>query len=573
MADKVRQWGGRREGSGAKPLTPEQRIERAMSAQSQSSELMRVAVGELLKVTGMSPRRRLLLGERVRVRSDGAWAAAFLEATCVQTIGRFAGKPLVLEKWQRDFFEDALAFDDEGRYLYGSVLLGIPRKNGKTTSVAGVAVVKLSPAEGEGKPIIPLAAGSKEQAGPLWDQVVDFVNGSRLLRALMVASKSEISSFANGGELFRVAGDGKLNHGLNPYFIPCDELHSWMTPRQRENFNALTTSDGAREDSQLFAISTAGFDLRTVMGELYTQAKASPAYRRMPSMGDGGFIVRDREARLLVHWYGISAKTRIDDIKAWKRANPASWRTPERIAEDLRKLTVDEPTKRRLYGNQWTSAKDVWIPADLWEALGETGKRATFERGVTVALGVDASLNHDTTAVGMASWLPDGRIKVRSRVFSTRRDAPAHRYFEGSRIELGEVEAEIAGDPIGSGGYLDEFDVNGLGFDPRYFNRSAEDLEKAGVVTIEYSPGGISMWSAVQDFYNLCLDQMIVHDFDPVLEAHVAAAAGEKTERGWRVSKLKASSPIDGLISVILAVDVLRKPPDEDDHEPFVQSW
>jgi hypothetical protein len=35
--------------------------------------------------------------------------------------------------------------------------------------------------------------------------------------------------------------------------------------------------------------------------------------------------------------------------------------------------------------------------------------------------------------------------------------------------------------------------------------------------------------------------------------AHVAAAAGMMTDRGWKVSKLKQTNPIDALSAVVLA--------------------
>jgi hypothetical protein len=38
-----------------------------------------------------------------------------------------------------------------------------------------------------------------------------------------------------------------------------------------------------------------------------------------------------------------------------------------------------------------------------------------------------------------------------------------------------------------------------------------------------------------------------------VLSAHVAAAAGTMTDRGWRVSKLKQTNPIDALAALVLA--------------------
>lgn len=594
------QHGGRRAGQGRKPMTPEQRLATAIASRAANSELITEAVARLLEKTDLSPRRRLLHfratgeGNDPGVRTDGPWVAMVLELTCVQTIGRWKGLPLKLEGWQRAFLDDALSFDDAGEYLYGTSVLGIPRKNGKTTTTSGVAVVKASPCEGEGRPEVLLAAGSRLQAGPLFTTATDFVDGSALLRGVMVTSKSAIDCPANGGIVKTVAGDGKLNHGGNPYFTAADELHAWVTPRQRENWSALTTADGAREDALFWAITTAGYDRATVLGELYEQAYSSPFRVDVEGMGDGGFKVLDPDARLCVHWYAIGPKTELDDLDAWKRANPASWRTKERIRRDLAKRTIDEPTKRRLYGNLWTSARNVWIQDRVVAELTDAeAVAAALAPGSLVALAVDASLTHDTTAVSIAAPTDDGRIAVRVRVFSTRKDVPAHVYFSGSTIDLETVERYIAGAVLGydaddpwmeverdTAGDVVGVDLSELyrvaivGYDPRYFNASAKKLENAGLTMARYEPQAKETWEAVQTFYNLSTGSGIALEGDPVLEAHIAAAAGEKRENGWKVAKLKASNPIDGLISSILAVDLAVDGLEEDEVvAPWAAVW
>ncbi len=554
--------GGRRAGAGRKSRSAVEQLERALSAGVEIDSLVGQAAKALIDRVGMPPRRRLLAGERVKERSDGPWLGEFMAELCVQTIGRFSGVKLITYPEQQAFLNDALAFDDEGARLYGTSLWGIPRKNGKTTTCAGVSNGMASPAEGEGRPFVILAAGSKEQAAPGFDQAVDFARGDELLRAIFIASKAQIECPANGGRIARVAGDGKLNHGLNPYVIIPDELHAWLTPRQRENWNALTTADGAREDAMVIAITTAGYDPTSILAELLAQARQSPFFEEHPEMGGGGFIVRDPVARLLVHWYAVAPNTSLDDLDEWKRANPAPWRTRERIAQDLAKRTIDEGTKRRLYGNEWTSARDVWIKAPTWKGREDADAcEVAFEDEATIGSGVDASLNHDTTARGIAAQLDDGRIAVRVKVWSTRPEVAAHEVFDGDRIELAAVEKDIAGslleDDFGGDDLAARFNLLGVGFDPRYFNRSAEMLDDAGVTTVKYEPNSRTMWDAIQSFYNLVLQGRIVHDGDPVLAAHIAACAGVKTERGWKLSKIKSTLPIDAVIAVIFAVDMV----------------
>lgn len=514
--------------------------------------LVAKAVGELIERVGLPPRRRLLSGEDVQERTDGPWLRAFMRELCVQSIGRYNGVPLDTYPAQQAFLDDSLSFDDEGRRLYSTAVWGIPRKNGKTTTCSGISTAMCSPAEGEGRPFVVLAAGSSGQALPLFEQTVDFVRGDELLRRLFLASKTSIECASNGGRIGRVAGDGKLNHGLNPYTLIADELHAWLTARQRENWAALTTADGARDDAINFVITTAGWDMRSILAALLEQARQSETFELRPEMGGGGFVVRDLEARLLVHWYAVAPGTGFDDLDEWKRANPAPWRTTERIGQDLAKRTIDEGTKRRLYGNEWTSARDVWIKRDVWSRLESRSEcDDAFASGARVGVGVDASLNHDTTAVGSAVELEDGRIAVRAHVYSVRREIAAHTFFDGPRIELAKVEEYISDDLAG------EFNVLAVGFDPRYFMRSAETLDDEGLVTVKYEPQSREMWDAVQSFYNLVSQGRIVHDGDPVLAAHLDACAGVKTDRGWKLSKLLATMPIDAVIAVIFAVDLV----------------
>jgi phage terminase large subunit-like protein len=570
-ATRSANWGGRRDGAGAKPLTPSERLERQQAREHEARELVDATVERLVARVGLPPRRRLIAGEDVKERTDGGWLAAFCKELCIQSIGRWSGRPLVFYPQQRAFFDDALAFDDEGARLYSMALWEIARKNGKTCSLSGLATAYTSPAEGEGKPITALAAGSAKQAGELFTTATDFIGKNELLRALFITTRDGIECPANSGLIERIAADGKLNHGRNDYLTAADELHAWLTPKHRENWAALTTSDGARDDALLVAISTPGYDLTSILGVLHTQAKESPFYEPHPEMGGAGFIVRDPDARLLVHCFAVAPGTPLTDLDEFKRANPAPWRTKERIARDLKK-PIDEPTKRRLYGGEWTSARDTWIKREQWSDLS-VGK-LTVEDGAAIAVGVDASHSHDTTAVGWAWRLDDGRIGVRAKVFSVRKDAAAHCLFRGSKIRLSAVEAFVAASmldvslddeedaleqgTLGDGDLAGRFSLEYLGYDPRFFNRSAELLGDEDITVIPYEPTGTTMRQAVNDFYDDVVQGGIAHDGDPVLASHVDAASGEKVEGGWRVRRMKATRDIDGLIAVIIAADLAR---------------
>lgn len=546
-----------------------------------------------LLIVGLSPRRKLLAwrewerrvaaGElaapsgrptfkRPTERTDGDHFAAFCRLL-QHTKGPFAGRTFELEQWELEHVREALRFDDEGQRIYRFVLLGIPRKNGKSTFVAAVALYLGSPVEGEPEPEVLLTAGSKDQAGPLFNQARRFIEKAPPLRYDYSPLKIEIQrTDDSGGVVKRLSADGKLHHGANPNGTAADELHGWVTPKQVEMWAALTTAEGARESAIFYAITTAGSNLETILGAQYRGARDSPLRVDRPEWGSAGFEVRDEAAGMLVQWYGLDGSKvtdvdpnlRFTDADAWAelvdefvRANPASWRTRERLEADLIDRRQDGSTKIRLYGNGWTAAQARWVPESDWRRLAEADDpteeqlleelEELADRGIGVAIGVDAARTRDTSAVGWA-WLDEsGRKHLRVRVWTVRRDVRAHVYSTGRRIRNSDLRDYIAG-PIAS-----RVAVLGVLYDERYFSSEADELEEDGFTVVEMHQGQPEMEAAWNGFYDDVLDEAIAHPNDPVLNAHVAAAAGEKVERGWRVRKLRATSPIDGLAAGVMA--------------------
>lgn len=515
-----------------------------------------------------------------------------------------AGSPFELYPAQQLFFADALAFDPgSARLLYRTAGLIIPRKNGKTTGCGGFGLCMAGGLLEQVKPRVYLAAGSEKQAGELWDHTSAFVNdpnfGSPSLQGHFQVFRSGITCSLTGGRIVRVAADGSQNHSLNISGLIADELHAWHTPKQLENWNALTTAGGARPNPLSLFITTPGEEkpnelARTPLPALMQRVIQHPDTEAIV-VHECFTIYRNRRARIVLHCWGAPDGFEPDDWTTIKLANPAPWRTIDRLQEDFEDETLDEAAKRRLYGGEWLSTKSAWFKPGQWEACADAAAvRRAFDPaggGARITVGVDASLNRDTTAVAQATRLPDGRIAVRTRVFATRKTAPAHVYFKGGKVELRVVERYIAGallheepadgDPQLRDGetltpLLDDHAIEFLGYDPRYFNRSAEMLSEEGLQVVEYQPNAGPSWQAFQDFYGLVLEAKVVHEDDAVVNAHVAKTAAKKTEKGWRIEKLqpgvmdggrvvKESAPIDAVPAIVFAVDLVRLLGDDDD--------
>ena len=471
------------------------------------------------------------------MKSQGDHVAAFASAYCRHTKGRWAGEPGAFEPWQLEFLEEAFRLDGRGRRVYRNVLLGIPRKNGKST-LASVLGLYMAGADGEAGAEVVMAAGSRDQAAMVFDQARSFVEAHAELGAYFDAQRFVILG-PGGSVIKRIAADGKLQHGLNPSAVIVDELHSFMSPRQEELWNALTTASGARDQPMTLSITTAGYDRGTVLGRLFDSAVRMDRVEQRPGLT----IARDVDTGFLMWWYGLTESDDVDDRDLWMAANPASWITVENLESQRESPTVDELVWQRLHMNRWTKTRDAWLPAGLWESLRSD---EDIPDGAEVVVAVDVGLVHDSTAVAVAHRLEDGRVVVRVRVWAARDDAVAHVILPGGRVDLEVIEAYIED-------LAQRYDVRELVYDPRFFERSAQALSAIGLTVAPVDQSSRRMLEAYADFYLACREERVTHDGDQVFGQHVESTMATMTERGWKISRQRLQR-IDACVAAAMAV-------------------
>lgn len=415
----------------------------------------------------------------------------------------------------------------------------VPTHN--TTLLAAYAVYHLLTEDTQ--PEILLAAASDKQAGRLFDSVVRFVRRSPHLAEQLVIREyvGQIARADGGGVIHRMASDPNTLHGWNPSLVIVDELHAWTTPSLERAWAALTTGGGARLGAQTITITTAGeahtretgilgrlIDGNELVGAVETRGKLT--------------VSRNPAAQTLVWNYDAATKTR-DDLDSVADANPASWITREYLARQAANPELSEAEFLQLHGCVWAAGQDAWLPADAWRAL-QSDER--IPDGAAVYVGVDVGLVHDSTAV-VAAWLSpvSGRVVLEARVFASDHRAVAHERVDRQRI-LSRVEEHITG-------LVSRWDVREVVYDPRFFERSAELLSDAGLTVVEMPQSSSVMADAYQAFYAAAVEGRVTHDGEPVLADHVASTAADKTERGWKVRKLKAHKRIDACVAAVMA--------------------
>jgi phage terminase large subunit-like protein len=468
----------------------------------------------------------------------------FCHEHCTQSIDVWDGEPLDLEDWQFQHFEEALACDEKEIPYWGSVVIVLPRKNGKTTLLAAYALYCLLSTEGQ--PEILLCAASDKQAGRLFQAVLSFIRKDPWLaqRVVIREWQGEISRIDGGGKILRMSSSPETLHGYNPSLVICDEVAQWMTPSLRRAWAALTTAGGARQLTQVFTITVAGMAHEREDGILGRLLDGNERMGDVEQRTQALRISRNHDARTLVFNWSAPTVER-DDTAAIKLANPASWVSEEYLRRQAKNPELTDADYLQLHGCVWSVADDVWLMPPQWDALEDD--LSPLRRGDLVALGFDGSRFLDSTVLA-ACRLSDGFVSVLDAW--ERPEGAAGRGWEVPAIEV-ESAIEDA---------FDRFRVVRLYPDPPYWQSEIQGwAHKYGdKVVIPWATARMrAMSAAVERFRTDAIAREFKHDGNPMLRTHVLSAHMRKTRTGFWIEKASAHSPdkIDAAIAAVLAYE------------------
>lgn len=497
------------------------------------------------------------------VATQGEHFAWWAENYCEQSVDVFAGEPLALEQWQRDFLDEALATDEDGTPVWASVCAVLPRKQGKTTLLAAYALWHLL--EHEGAPEILLAASSDKQAGRLFDAAQSFAKRNAFLRNQVHVRDyiGEITRVDGQGKIIRLSSDPERLHGYNPSLVIVDELHAWQAPRLRRAWAALTTAGGARKSAQVFTITTAG-ETHTretsILGRLIDGNERQGEVEKKDALT----ISRNFAGRTLV-WKYEAKTTDPFDTTAIKAANPASWITEEYLAKQAANPELSPDEFLQLHACVWSSgSRRAWIPRGQWQQLEVPD--LVVPEGAEVFVGIDAALNDDCTAIAWAWRIPDTeRIGIKCHVIGARRGVPCHELVAERSMDP-RIALEVVHD------LAKKYDVREVAYDPNRFELAARMLDEDGFQIADAWGKRANQTRAWAAWYDGVTTQRLAHDGDLVLAEHVTHAEAEHAEAGWRVRKIRGQGrvKIDALVAAAMASWRCQM---EGDRADYALSW
>ena len=241
-------------------------------------------------------------------RPDWAiYAISFYRRYLRHSQGEWAGQPIRLGLWQQFVHGSAYGwFRKDGTRRFRTVYEEIARKNGKSTSAAGVGLYALV-ADHEPGAQVYAAATRRDQARIVFDEAKRMVRASPDLAGLVGVFKSNLSIDRTNSKFEPLSADERTLDGLNPHLVLVDELHRH---KSRAVLDVLDTAVGARRQPIIWIITTAGDDNPELV---YSQENAYAIQVLEGTVKDDSYLAFICTLDKGDAW---------DDPKVWGKANP-----------------------------------------------------------------------------------------------------------------------------------------------------------------------------------------------------------------------------------------------------------
>ena len=361
---------------------------------------------------------------------------------------KWAGKPFQLRPWQEHKIIRPLfgTLNEDGLRQYRTCYVMLPRKNGKSELAAALSLYFLL-AENEPGGEIYSAAAERDQAALVFDVAAQMVrNDCELSEACkIIDSQKRIVNYKTGSFYRALSAEAHTKHGYNASCVIYDEVH---TAPNRELWDVLRTSMGARDQPLMFAITTAGFEKHSLERELFDYSL---------KVLDGS--VPDKTFLPVLYYAPDDADW--TDEEVWAKANPAleDFRNIDEmrmLCREAQQMPSEENTFRRLYLCQHTEQETRWFSMDTWNAC-EGALDPESLKGQRCFAGLDLSSVSDITAFVLYFpdshavlcwfWVPGDNVRKRANKDRVPYDVWIREGFitatDGSEVDQGFIRQKI----------------------------------------------------------------------------------------------------------------------------------
>lgn len=461
-----------------------------------------------------------------------------------------------LEPWQCFYLTTVFGWinKDTKRRRFRIAYLEVARKNAKSTISAGVALY-MATADKEIGAECYCAATTEKQARIVLDVARKMANRSRPLQKFFELSVNahNIVIEKTDSTIEAVSAQASNLDGLNPHFASVDELHAHKT---RAVYDVIETACGARSQSLLSVITTAGSDIAGICYELHTYVKKILEE-----------VFQDDSFFGLIYT--------IDDDDDWtseiafKKANPNYGISVEpkylmNLCNKATRSTASQANFQTKHLDVWQRSDKAWMNMKKWRACGKEKLDIEDFIGCKCWLALDASSKLDVTAL-MLLFEKEGKYYVFGRYYLPKeiveeRAATTYSHYSawaregrfiltpGDVIDFNEIEDDIKD-------LCSKFNVIDVAYDPWQTTQLATNLLSKGIKMVEVRQTLQSMSEPMKQLEALIYQKKIEHGNCPVLTWMISNVVAHMDKNdNIKANKEKPANKIDGVIGLIMAL-------------------
>lgn len=439
----------------------------------------------------------------------------------------------------------------------------VARKNAKSTLSSGIGLY-MTGADGEGGSEVYSAATTRDQARIVFDDAKRMIKlAPKTLGRLFGSNKLNIHQERTGSKFEPVASDANNLDGLNIHCGIVDELHAHKT---RDVWEVLETATGARLQSLIFAITTAGFNKE---GICYEQRDYAIKVLKNFDNPDPLSIKDDSYFALI---YTLDEGDDPFDEANWPKANPGlgickRWDDMRRLAKKAKEQVAARVGFFTKHLNIWVQGEKAWMDMARWEKCRDDWDGSTSANW-SMWLGVDLSNKIDISAAVKVWLAPNGDVYVRSRFWipegrleaCSKQQADLYRkwnlagfleFTDGDVVDHAVIKEETI--EWARGDSLNEF-----AYDPWSATQFALSVAAEGVPIVEVPQTVKNLSEAMKEVEAKIYAGRFHHDGNPVM-TWMMSNVTVKPDKNENIFPNKATpeNKIDGPVAMFIAMSRL----------------
>lgn len=496
------------------------------------------------------------------------------------------GELIELEDWQCFILTTVFGWVDKktGFRRFRRVYIEVPRGNAKSTLSSGVALYMLT-ADGEAGPEVYSAATTRDQAKIVFGDARKMVRKRRdMIRHYRLDNQTRyILCGSNDGEFKPLSRDGETQDGLNIHFACLDEVHAHKT---REVYDVVETGAGKRDQSLIWAITTAGFNRSGICYETRTYVvqilrKVLTQWPDNPYLLKGDVADDEQQFGII---YTLDDGDDWTDPKAWQKANP-NWGIsvmPEYVgglAHKAMQLASAQNSFKTKHLNLWVNADVAWMDMRAWDACADYSLTLEDFENEEAILALDLASKVDLAAkvylfmreieernhyyLFTCFYLPQKQIEESGNASYEGWAADGWiTATEGEVLDFELVESELKEDH-------EAYSLKDVAYDPWQATQLAQRLSKEGLPMVEYRQTVAYFSEPMKTLEALVLEGRLHHNGNPVMAWCISNVVSHKdAKENIYPRKERDENKIDGAVAAIMALGrSLNETTEEFDYE------